>query len=294
MKHVSKAQWYTSLGTSQRLAAWLWLAVRQQVGKSFYWGFKEIGDLSELWHCSVTALGEWKVLPTRHVSVLGCFILNGRKLPTDQWPAMCLQAGTKEVPLLEYAARHGFGPLKRSIMTRVCKEELQLCLDAGSTEEDILVQGICKAARCSEEEAADILGRSTMLQPRMAEEDRQILGSTEVADCVRDTTEIDQFVEQQADAKPFSDKVAKKIGSIRVAAASKKKSAPSSSRAKAVRKPISSPGDGAWFGDLAQEYMPPGGRIKRSAFDARWRCWYGPGSGWVQVELQQELGVDRR
>jgi hypothetical protein len=280
VKHASKAQWFFSLGTTQSLAAWLWPAVRQQVGKSFYWGFKEIKDLSELWHCPVTAVEEWKVLPTKHISLLTCFIMNNKKWPTE-WPTMCVQVGAKEVPLLEHAAKNGFGPLKRAILTRICKEELKIGLDGMVMEEDILVQGICKAAKCSEEEAANILERSTLLQPRLAEEDQKLLGSVEVADCMKDTKEIDEFVNQQADVKSFSDKIAKKIRSIRVAAASKKSA---SSKLKAARKPISMPGDEAWSDDLAQLYMPPGGRIKRSEFDARWRCWYGPvgddGSRW--------------
>ncbi len=88
VQQQGKQETWLCLGTHS-LCVLLWPAEKRRLGQSVLWGPKAISSVTELWVRPLTDYSEWVAIPSKFVSPLHVFILNGAKVPSS-WPETCM------------------------------------------------------------------------------------------------------------------------------------------------------------------------------------------------------------
>ena len=197
------------------IMATLWPMEVTRVGKHEFLSFKKITSMEGLRFTPLLDFDQFKGIPTRWISPLHQFILNGSK-PMKKQVATPLLITGPDTSLLNMLADRGFGTLKGGLIKRILESEYAQEVPETWSSADQVVQLVKIVKKCSDLEAAEILlGRAAGVDDHEAEQ--ELLGSELVQDCLQasDRKEVHEFLQTSADDIAFTKELKTCIKAIR-------------------------------------------------------------------------------
>ena len=260
--------------------ATLWPMEVTRVGKHEFLRFKKITSMEGLRVTPLLDFDQFKGIPTRWISLLHQFILNGSK-PMKKQVATPLLITGPDTSLLNMLADRGFGTLKGGLIKRILESEYAQEVPETWSSADQVVQLVKIVKKCSDLEAAEILlGRAAGVDDHEAEQ--ELLGSELVQDCLQasDRKEVHEFLQTSSDDIAFTKELKICIKAIRKKKGVKK------------RKGVKFKSSKTWTTELALPLFPPDSKLYSDTFNGRWRV-YLPG-GWNRSRSWGWDGGDER